>query len=423
MPITFPERPFLWGTALSHYQVEGDDPCDWTAWEADGRTRGAPCAGAVDGWARYESDADLAKWAGANAFRFSISWSRVEPRPGEFDEKALERYRRLVDHLARIGLEPVVSLFHYTHPRWFVDHSPWTSPASVGLFARFAARVAAALGRSVRIWTIFNEPLVFLLGGYIDGQIPPGIRDTRLAGLALANILSAHVAARAAIRETNAEAAIGVAHNFMGFAPERAGHPLDRLLARVADRFYNRAFLDSFLTGRWDLYLPPFTRIRGQVAGLAGSLDFVGVNFYSRLHLRCPGRERFVGDFRYLDRAGLGFTDNGWEIVPESFREALATASALGLPILVTENGLADGADSRRGAYLENHAAVVAEAMGAGLPVHGYLYWSLLDNFEWLEGWGPKFGLFEVDRETMERRPRPSVETFRRLGESFLTRA
>src|ERR1041385_7056352 len=164
----FADRPRLWGTAVSHYQVEGNDACDWSGW---GRVA---CGTAVDSWMRYESDADLARDAGANAFRFSVSWSRIEPREGQFDLAALERYRRLVEHLNVIGLEPAVTLFHYTHPLWFHDNTPWTSTKSIERFARFASRVVEAFGDRVRFYIPLNEPLVFLLAGYLDAQIRSG---------------------------------------------------------------------------------------------------------------------------------------------------------------------------------------------------------------------------------------------------------
>lgn len=411
----FVDRPRLWGTALSHYQVEGGDVCDWTEWERAGKTRGEPCGDAVDSWRRYEADADLARAAGANAFRFSVSWSRVEPREGELDEAALARYRELAEHLRRIDLEPCVTLLHYTHPLWFHSRTPWTSPASVERFGRFAARVAEALEGLVRFWVPLNEPFVFLLGGFLDGQIPPGLADTRVLRRVFDHLLAAHAAAAHAIRERIPEAAVGVAHNMMAFAPERPTKLLDSLLVNIADRCYNRAIVEAFGSGRWDFLIPPATRIRGRRDDLPQSLDVFGVNFYSRLHLRCPGITRFIGDFQYRDASGHGLTDNGWEIVPEAFPKMLEEAATAGFPLVITENGLADEHDRLRPMFLERHAAALARD-----DVHGYFHWSLLDNYEWLDGYGPKFGLYAVDRATMERAPRPSVETFRRLGASFL---
>jgi beta-glucosidase len=412
----FTDRPRLWGVAVSHYQVEGNDPCDWTDWEASGRTRGGPCGAAVDSWRRYEEDAALAGEIGANAFRFSVSWSRVEPQRDRFDDVAMARYVRFVDALVAQGIEPAVTLFHYTHPSWFHGSTPWTSPAAVDRFARFARYVASAFGDRVRLWIPLNEPMVFLLAGYLDAQIPPGIADPRSLGRVFDHLLAAHTAAAAAIRESNPRAAIGIAHNMMAFAPDRSWNPLDRLLSRTAHRCYNLGTLDAFATGRWKFLLPPATIIRGRRDDLPRSLDFFGVNFYSRLHLRCPGKMRAIGDFKYRDRSGHGFTDNGWEIAPASLGPMLREAAATGLPLIVSENGLADANDRMRTEFLRRHVDEIR-----GVPsVHGYFHWSLLDNFEWLDGYSPKFGLVEVDRTTMARRPRPSAASFREAGRLFV---
>jgi beta-glucosidase len=417
------DRPRLWGTSVSHYQVEGDDPCDWTEWERAGRTRGGSCGPAVGSWDRYESDADLTLAAGANAFRFSISWSRVEPRLGHFDDAALDRYRRLVEHLINIDLEPVVTLFHYTHPLWFHERTPWTSPRSVDRFAEFAARVVEALGDRIRVWIPLNEPLVFLLAAYFDGQIPPGLADGRLLPKVFDHLLAAHCAAAAVIRDRQPNSAIGIAHNMVAFAPERRGNFLDRMLTRVAHRCYNRGVLEAFASGRWDFLLPPTTRLRGRREDLVHSIDFFGVNFYSRLHLRCPGKERLIGEFHYRDAKGSGLTDNGWEIVPDELERLLVEASSIGLPLVISENGIADAADRVRSDFLVDHASAIARAESRGVPIFGYFYWSLLDNYEWLDGFGPKFGLYAVDHATMKRRPRASVATFRSLGEEFVRRS
>jgi beta-glucosidase len=418
----FVDRPRLWGVAVSHYQVEGNDPCDWTDWEALGRTRGEPCGNAVDSWTRYEDDALLAKQAGANSFRFSISWSRIEPRKGEFDEMALERYSRFVDALIALGIEPVVTLFHYTHPQWFHEKTPWTSTASVMAFGRFAGRVARVLADRVRFWVILNEPLVFLLAGYLDGQIPPGLTDAGAMNRAFDHLLAAHCAAANEIRSRNRHAAFSIAHNMMGFAPERESNPLDGLLARTAHAMYNRGITEAFATGRWNFRLPPATVLRGRRDELPAWLDTFGINFYSRLHMRCPGRVRMIGDFDYHDRTGHGLTDNGWEITPETLGALIDEASQAGFPLVITENGLADASDRFRAEFLRMHYDEIRKAEARGIRIHGYFHWSLLDNYEWLDGFEPRFGLYAVDRATMQRTARPSVEVFRSLGGEFLSR-
>lgn len=420
-PARFPflDRPRLWGVAVSHYQVEGGDACDWTDWEAAGKTRGGACGRASDSWSLYEEDAILAREAGANSFRFSISWSRVEPQRGVFDDEVLARYRRFVETLVALDLEPVVTLFHYTHPRWFHEKTPWTSTASVLEFGRFAGRVAAALGDLVRFWVILNEPLVFLLAGYLDGQIPPGLSDARSLNRVFDHLLAAHCAAAGEIRARNARAVFSIAHNMMGFAPEREANPLDGLLAKTAHTMYNRGVMEAFATGRWKFLLPPGTTIRGRRDELPYWLDAFGINFYSRLHMRCPGRTRVIGDFDYHDRTGHGLTDNGWEIAPHILGSLIDEAALSGFPLLITENGLADASDRLRPEFLRMHAEEIRKAEARGIPIHGYFHWSLIDNYEWLDGYEPKFGLYSVDRETMQRTPRSSVEVFRNLGRDF----
>lgn len=422
MRFPIPDRPRLWGVAVSHYQVEGGDTCDWSQWEAAGKTRGGACDRAVDSWTRYEEDARLARAAGANAFRFSISWSRVEPRRGSFNDEALERYSRFVETLIANDLEPIVTLFHYTHPTWFHEKSPWTSTASVLAFGRFTGRVARVIGDRVRLWVPLNEPLVFLLAGYLDGQIPPGVSDASTLNRVFDHLLAAHCAAAAEIRRVNPDAAIGIAHNMMGFAPERDSSRLDSMVVKAAHSMYNRGILEAVATGRWKFLLPPMTTIRGRRDELPHWLDTFGVNFYSRLHLRSPGKARFVGDFNYRDRSGFGLTDNGWEIAPSILGHLLDEAAQAGFPLMITENGLADASDRVRPVFLHMHAEEIRRAEERSVPVHAYLHWSLVDNYEWLDGYEPKFGLYAVDRETFARTPRSSVATFRALGRQFLSR-
>jgi beta-glucosidase len=211
-----------------------------------------------------------------------------------------------------------------------------------------------------------------------------------------------------------------MAHNMLDFAPERPGAWTDRRLAAAADRFYNRALIEAMATGEVDLRLPLIGRERFSVEGLPESVDFVGVNYYSRIHLRFPGRARVAGDFSYRDRHGRGLTDLGWEIHPAGLAAVLAAAGSIGLPVVVTENGIATRNDAVRADFLREHALVMRHARSAGLDLRGYFHWSLLDNFEWLEGFAPRFGLFEVDYATFARRRRPSADVFAELGKGFL---
>jgi beta-glucosidase len=412
---------FLWGVATSAYQIEGAADNDWSAWEREGRLRARHerCGTAAGHAELWESDFDLLPTLSVNAYRFSVEWSRIEPEPGRFSQEALESCRQRIRRLRLLGVEPVLTLFHYTHPLWFWKFG-WEDPRGRDAFVRFAAVLADAVGDLISTYTILNEPLVFILGGYLDAAIPPGRKNLEAAGRALENILRAHNEVVALFRERNPHARFGIAHNMMDFAPERNGSVGDRALAEAADRFYNRSLLEGMGTGRVDLKIPTVGRVRFAIEDFPASCDFVGVNYYSRLHLRLPGRSRLLGEFAYRDPAGRGLTDTGWEVHPSGLGRCLRLAAETGRPVLVTENGIATRDDGRRRDFLREHAVVLSHARRSGIDVKGYFYWSLLDNFEWLEGFSPRFGLYEVDYATFARRRRPSADLFAELGRSFL---
>ncbi|MFN7135714.1 MAG: family 1 glycosylhydrolase, partial [Myxococcales bacterium] len=213
----FPES-FLFGAATSAYQVEGGIENDWSAWERQGRTK-TPCGRAVDHWNRFDEDLGLLLAAGLRAYRMSVEWARIEPRRGEIDEDALAQYRRMLEKLKARGVRTMVTVHHFTHPAWFHAETPWTDARSIAAFAKFTRRVAEALKGLVDEWVTFNEPMVFLLGGYFDGQMPPGLKDVKAFADAAANILRAHVAGRAELNAADPGRPVGIAHNVMAFAP------------------------------------------------------------------------------------------------------------------------------------------------------------------------------------------------------------
>jgi beta-glucosidase len=412
---------FLWGVSTSSYQVEGAAENDWTEWERQERlkVRGQRCGQASGHRERWRADFALLPSLGANSYRFSVERSAIEPEPGFFSEDALRAERDRVDSLGRLGIEPVVTLHHFTHPQWFWARGGWENPDSVAAFRRYAAVVADALGARARIWVTLNEPIVFLLGGYIGGLIPPGHRSFAAAARALEHLLRAHIEAAAVLKERIPGCHVGIAHNMLDFAPDRRESALDRRLARAGERLYNLALLEAMATGRMDWSFPGEGRARIEVPGFPASNDFVGVNYYSRVHIRFRGVPGAVGQFLYRDPESRGLTDTGWEIHPQGFDRVLRQAGEAGRPILVTENGIATQNDGLRRDFLREHALVLAHRLEAGAPIRGYFYWSLIDNFEWLEGFRPRFGLFEVDYATFARRRRPSADVFAELGRRF----
>ncbi len=410
-------RDFTFGVATSAYQVEGGIENDWSDWERAGKLKdpNARCGNGVEHWERFFDDIALIQKLGATAYRLSIEWARVEPRRGQFDEAAWAGYRKRLEALVAAGIKPVVTFHHFTHPKWFHTETPWHEPASLGAWSRFAERCAQLLdGLDVMVTTL-NEPNVLLLGGYLSGLMPPGISDGRKAFAAMANLVRAHVMAREALRKRGNPAPIGIAQNMLRFAPSRRWHPLDQALTRLADGNYNHAFLEALSTGVLKLQMPGFTAGSEAIAGARDSTDFVGVNYYTRAHLKFIASPPFVS-FEFLDKHSRGLTDIGWEWFPEGFGETLRQLKRYGKPVWVTENGLDDRQGTRRAAYLHEHLSEILQAIADGVDVRGYLHWSLMDNFEWLEAWDPRFGLYRVDRSTMAREWTPACEYFRRVA-------
>jgi beta-glucosidase len=384
---------FLFGCSTSAYQIEGGIENDWSAWERAGRCKdpATRCGHATDHWNRWERDVDLLAALGVQAYRFSVEWSRIEPRPGEWDEAAIARYVAIVDALRARKIEPFVTLLHFTHPPWFHAACPWHLEDAPHRFGRFADRVASAFGDRVRFYTVLNEPAVWLTGAYLKGKIPPGEKSLLLLYAAASGLVRGHVRAHAAIKRAHPSAQVGVAKHYMHFSPSRATSPLDRIAARAIAHQFNHRFVRALMEKR--------------------ALDFLGINFYSRVYVETLPRVEVF----YEDRDGRGTSDLGWEIHPSGLSEAVLDMNRYGLPIYITENGIDDRDDSRRSAYLHDHLGALLDAMGVGADVRGYLHWSLLDNFEWLEGYLPRFGLYRVDYGDLTRTLTRGGEYFQRV--------
>lgn len=413
--LRFPDG-FLFGCATAAHQVEGGTCNDWSRWaEQPGRIKdGSDASVAIDHYTRYREDlAELASCA-QNAHRFSVEWSRIEPREGVFDNDALAHYADVVRACRAGGMEPLVTLHHFTFPLWLADAGGPCAPHAPERFARFAARCAEAFGAEVRWWITVNEPVVLATLGYLRGEWPPGRRSLRQSFAALRGLTRMHAAATVSLRGVAAargsEARISVAHHVRGLLPANPESPLDRLAAAIPNYVFNRWFLRACRSGR---LLAP-VGYGQRVDGLRGSLDYVGLNYYCddvlAFDLRRPG-ELFA---RQGPQPGFPQSTFGWAIEPDGLRRALhlVARESGGLPVLITENGVADAADELRPHFLVDHLAAVHRAITEGVDVRGYLYWTAWDNFEWAEGFSQRFGLFAVDSDTLERRPKPSAALY-----------
>jgi beta-glucosidase len=415
--VRFP-REFSFGVATAAYQVEGHIENDWSEWERAGRLKDPAqrCGRGVEHWSRFDRDVQLAKDVGCDVFRVSLEWARIEPVRGHFDEATIAEYRERLVRMKAAGVRPAVTLHHFTHPKWFHRETPWHEPASVETFRRYA-RVCAQILRGLDALVItFNEPMVLLLGGYLQGCIPPGIADGKKAMVALGNIARAHVAAREEVLRECSGCRVGTSQNAMVFRPDRWWHPIDRAVTRLATENYNHAFSRALLDGELRIFMPGVVATRQLIPGAKDSIDFIGLNYYTRAHLRFVPRPPFM-QFHYRDVHGRGLTHIGWEDYPEGFSQVILEAKReYGKPIWITENGIDDRGGERRSSFLYDHWKQLLDAMRQGADVRGYMYWSLMDNFEWLEGWGPRFGLYYVDFDTLERHPTPACHYFRQIA-------
>jgi beta-glucosidase len=433
-PPQFP-RDFLWGAATAAYQIEGSPLADGAGasiWHRFAHTPGCVRDGdtgdvACDHYRRYPQDVALMRALGLNAYRFSVAWGRVLPEGrGQVNPAGLGFYERLVDTLLGSGIEPMITLYHWDLPAALDDRGGWLNPDVAGWFADYAALLFCRLDDRVKRWVTLNEPWVVVDGGYLHGVHAPGHRNRFEAPLASHNLLRAHGAAVQAYRAHGTHA-IGLVVNLEPKYPA-SSTAADRAATKRADAYMNRQFLDPVLRGE---YPPELREIYGAAWRewpqqdhdlIRQPLDFLGINYYTRGVTRddpsvWPQRASNVRI------PGATYSETGWEVCPEGLTDVLRWVRARygNLPLFITENGaafddppaVAGVIDDRpRVEYLRDHLRAVRAAIAAGVDIRGYFVWSLLDNFEWAQGYSKRFGLVRVDYATQERMPKSSAAFF-----------
>ncbi len=411
--MTFPPD-FLWGTATSAYQVEGGNTnSDWWAWEAAGHIKeGHRSTVCCDWWANAERDLVDAAEMGTNAHRLSLEWSRIEPEPSVFDDEALGRYRAILQHCHKLGLEPMVTLHHFSNPLWLVEKGDFNSEIVVDYFARYAAKVADTLGDLIPKWVTINEPMTYAVMRYLTGDFPHTHRGLGAFMEGVHNLLRCHAAAYHAIKERYPAALVSTSDNMQVFAAPADGTALDRWWARQVSRLYNDAWPAALHSGVF----------RGPLGGkrfkyLAGTSDFSGINYYTRFYMRFPPRAGFVE--REWGPDAVVSDGNYGEVYPYGLYQMIRRVLPYGKPIYITENGVPDAADRLRPGFLLDHLRQIWQAISFCYPVQGYYHWSLVDNFEWERGWTQRFGLIALDPETQERTWRPSAHLYREICRSY----
>ncbi len=411
---------FLWGVATSAYQIEGGIQNDHNSWNRSRlpvhRHPQVLEAGiAADHWNRWDADFDLLPQLGVNSYRFSIEWARLEPEPGRFNDAAFAAYRRMIDSLLARGITPMVTLHHFTHPAWFHKLSPWHEASSIDRFQAFVEEVDRRLLKQIPYVITFNEPLVWLLAGYGDAKFPPFKRNLKLLMECLRNMLLAHRRAYDYLKARHPEMQIGIAHNMIVFQRARPDNILDGELKRRLHRFYNLMIPRALVENRLK-YSFPFLLNYDQTVPLDNRIDFWGVNYYYRLHVRFRFRPFRPFDMYFVPRSKYGLSGLGWEIYPRGLYKACRWLRFTGKPLIITENGIATNDDALRVRFLDRHLMFLKRLRDEGALIQGYYHWSLLDNFEWLIGTDARFGLVHVDYSNgLERALKPSGKHFANL--------
>jgi len=405
MTLKFP-KGFYWGSATSAHQVEGNNVNDWSEWEKKNAERLAKEAKekwqpwqqekfpemfnpenyisgrACDHYHLYEQDFDIAKKLGHNAHRFSIEWSRIEPEQGKFNEKEIEHYRKVILALKKRGIEPFVTLWHWTNPLWIRDIGGWENKKITDYFERYAEKISNALGENVKFWITLNEPEIYASNSYFAGVWPPQKKNLFAYLRVLNNLIKAHRKAYGVIKKADSNSKIGIAKNNIYFEAYQ-----NKLVNRV---------LKKFIDWWWNFYF--LNRIRNHQ-------DFIGLNHY--FHNRI--------NYGFNKNENKKISDIGWELYPEAIYYVLKDLKRFNKPIYITENGLADGGDKKRSWFILESLKNIGKAINEGVNVRGYLHWSLMDNFEWDKGFWPRFGLVEVNYKTLERKIRPSALQYAKI--------
>ena len=436
--MSFP-ADFAWGAATAAFQIEGATTVDGrgeSIWDRFAHTPGKVHNGdtgdpACEHYFRWREDLDLISSLGLRAYRFSISWPRIQPDGrGPANQKGLDFYRGLLEGLRERGISPLVTLYHWDLPQRLEDEGGWASRDTVDRFVEYSELVLDGLGDLVEDWTTHNEPWVTAFLGYAFGTKAPGATDWRRAVPASHHVLLSHGAVVRAFREQGRRGRIGITLNLTVASPGSESEA-DEAAARRFDGHFNRWFLDPIFRGAYpadmlELYeerVGPLDAIRdGDLETIAQPINFLGVNFYRPNVVVAHDDGSVLG----LRDAGLDgdMTAMGWPVVPEALTDLLLRVQRDygDVPLLITENGAAyedpiNGAevieDPRRVAYIESHLDAVEKAIAAGVDVRGYYVWSLLDNFEWEHGYSHRFGLVYVDFETQRRIPKRSALWYR----------
>lgn len=387
----FPKN-FLWGTATAAYQVEGNIINDWSTDKLD-------AGKASDHYIKYEEDFKFLKNIDNNVHRLSIEWARIEPEKGKFNLKEVEHYKKVLQSLKDKNIIPMITLHHFTNPTWIAKKGGWANLETIKDFSDFVNFIMDNFSEYTDYWITVNEPNVYAFRSFDSGEWPPYIKDRKKALQVMGNLIKAHAEAYHIIHKKDKDSKVSFSHHIAIMHPQNKFNPIDHIATSFVNNTFNEAFFKSITTGELKISIPGVEGVDEPYNDkLKNTLDFIGFNYYTRWMINWKGEQKV--------KDNVEVTDLNWEIYPQGMYEALELvnkyAKPLNIPIYITENGIADEKDTKRSKYIKTHLFEIWKAIQNGINVKGYIYWTLMDNFEWADKYRPKFGLMTIDRKERE---------------------
>ncbi|NLP44009.1 MAG: glycoside hydrolase family 1 protein [Peptococcaceae bacterium] len=408
---------FLFGTATSSVQIEGGDTNNtWYEWSELGYIKdSSSCFTACDHWNRVEEDTKILQDLNVQTHRLSLEWSRIEPQPGQYSEEAIRHYREEIKLLLASKIEPLVTLHHFSEPIWFQQLGGWSKPENKKHFIAYVQYVVEKLGDLVSEWVTFNEPNVYANLGYLLGIFPPGKRSLLEYFKITSALIETHIELYTLIHELRAcrgflgQTKVGVAMHIRFFDGLTW---LGRRTAALVDYFFHQIFIEGMVRGKLKF---PLISLDHKKIKKTGYADFFGINYYTRNIVEFSLNPSIYFHKCVTDKK-LDKSDLCWDIYPEGiYRVCCRYYRKYKLPVYITENGLSDRADRQRAKFIVDHLAYLAKAIQEGIEIQRYYHWTVMDNFEWLEGESAAFGLYHCDFRTQQRTPRPSAMLYAQI--------
>lgn len=435
--IQFP-KSFKWGTATASYQIEGaafEDGRGLSIWDTFSHTRGNVVNGdngdvACDSYHRYQEDIEIMKELGIDVYRFSIAWPRIFPNgTGQVNQKGLDFYHKFVDTLIENGIEPMCTLYHWDLPQALQDKGGWHNRGTIDAFVQYAELMFKEFSGKIKFWITLNEPwCISFLSNYI-GAHAPGNKDLQLAAQISHHLLVAHGKAVSKFRELQVDGQIGIAPNTTWLEPFSTKQE-DIEACRRENAYFIEWFMDPIFKGEYPQFMVEWFRnkgvevevLEGDLAVIKEPIDFLGINYYTG-HLARYMENEGLFDCEFIEM-GYERTDIGWPVYPEGFYNVLTYIFGRygNIPIYITENGSCYNDEPENGRvsdlgrikYMKQHLSALSRSIEAGVNIKGYLAWSLLDNFEWAEGYGKRFGIVHVNFSTLERMKKDSYYWYKK---------